>query len=252
MGLKNNDVLDRLLKQVPPKIGLRVIPEPLFQNRLGPSERLYVCIGDYQELQGLTLAVILGRLFERVSQSDEGRLTQIFGKWINTSAGTCVETDYASMKRYERFYVVLIDLSDADALDLFPGTWKSMAYIVSDPERMEQHPNIYQQFMRIVQGEKPFQGLLKSEIDFYELGALENESNQVNPQFRYYSYLTTNSLFGSTIVGLFGIHNRCWHGRGYTGSDGTVASRVFFVRNSDIDHPSVLSCRLMHRHEIVE
>lgn len=250
---------ERLLKRIEPNIGLRIIPKPLFEGCLGFSDRLYVCIGDYEELRGKPLHRVVSMLYGHVGRNDEKKLKEVFGRWCNTKGGGFIEhiadkdDRHFAMNEYDQFYVIKIDLSHADELDLFPGTWKAVAFIACDSRRMAGELALHQTFMQVVRHRNPFEGMVKERIDFYELNAIsEEESYTANPQFHYYSFLTEDSGFADDLLRPFGIYNRCWHGRGYVGYGGLVACRVFLVRNLKLREDCIIGCRLMSRNEILD
>lgn len=242
----------RLEARVTPSVGLRIVPAPLFEGRLGPADRLYVCVADAEELGGLRLSDAVDLVYGGVSVSEE-RMTQLYGRPVHAKYARFQESVPSPIETYSEYYVVELDLRVGE-LDLFPGTWKSMAYILSDRERMLPALDVYEEFRRMVRDDKPFGQSPKSEVDFYELGEAisgDVEYPLLNPQSRYYEFLTTESWFGNTVTRLFGFDCRCWHGRGYVGTGGVVACRVFLVRNLPVSGPGVLSCRRMGRDEVL-
>jgi hypothetical protein len=152
----------------------------------------------------------------------------------------------------EDFYAVHVALDDDPALDPFPGTWKALAYVVSDPVRMRSASRLRDQFLEIVGGRALFAGVPKQDVDFYEYSdSLPAPFGSENPQMEYYAYLSTDSAFTDELLRAFGLWNRCWHGQGYVGLNDRVLARVFLVRNLPITDDRVLSCRLLSRGDVL-
>ena len=247
---RSNQIVRRLLKKVPPRIGLRIVPEKILTSTLGANERLYVCIGDYEEFKGQKLSTVAKGLYGHIGQQNEQVLNEVFGAWVNTSLAVCTQPEADDSLESKRHYVFKINLENSDELDLFPGTWKALAYILSDPVRMLSKIELYKQFIEYVEGRQPFLHSKKNSMDFYDLDRLEEE-NGVHPQREYYNYITTNSGYANSLFSLFGIDNRCWHGRGYIGWNFNLAGRVFLIKNIPINHPNIISCTLMDRDQIL-
>jgi hypothetical protein len=150
------------------------------------------------------------------------------------------------IKKLEQANYVVLRISRAAAirnLDVFPATWRALSYIVSDPKRMQAHPltwsmnpeqyasaRIHALFKEIQAGSK--EGLLslnssKDALGLTDLDRLPEKSEEQE----YYAYLSKDSGFTNSIVDLFGISSRCWHGCGYLGSPGHPLCRFFLLRN---------------------
>lgn len=245
-------VKQRLLDRIEPQIGLRIVPKHLFEGRLGPKERLYVCIGDYEELRGSKLAHAVEILYG--GRSDDEEMKAIYGQWVNLGLGAFREKGPEDIGASPEYYVIKLDISSENDLDLFPGTWRAMSYILSDRARMLQALPVYDQFMRIVHGNKPFGQTSKDAVDFYDFVEIgpDDEYTFANSQLEYYQYVAADSVFANTTVGLFGINNRCWHGRGYIGAHGYFGCRVFLVRNVALPHRNLISCELVRRDEYLK
>jgi hypothetical protein len=216
-----------------PQRACRIIPEERFTGRLGRSDQIYVCVGDHDELRGWPLRQVLGRLY---GFPNDPRLE---------NKRTTFSTD-RDILAFDRFRVLTITLDASDTLDLFPATWKAIAYILSDQQRMAQAHDIYERFVTVL-GDTPRLRLdSKWATDWYECGGSGPDSLwTTDAQLRYYYYISRNSGFTDELVRLFGIDNRCWHGLGCVGLGSTVLSRTFVVRNLPADDGHVTGQRVL-------
>lgn len=245
-------VINRLLQKTPPSIGLRIIPKPLFTGLLGLKQRLYVCIADYDEVKGLPLAKAVEMIYGGFRRTEED-VRELYGNWVNLQLGSFTEEVPQEIHSYPEYYVIKLDLDSANDLDLFPGTWKSIAFILSDKDRMKGREMTHEQFKQNLDNYHLFGDQGEGDLDFYELDQNFSKAEYVgyNPQNRYYDYVTASSNQGNDLTDLFGIYNRCWHGKGYIGSDGLVICRVFLVRNVLLSYKNLISCTLMKREDIL-
>ncbi|MBM4073694.1 MAG: hypothetical protein FJ271_32950 [Planctomycetes bacterium] len=128
-------------------------------------------------------------------------------------------------------------------LDLFPATWRALAYIVSDRSRMGAgnlnwdmkwtefaSARIHALFCRVHNGDES--KLLATQTSKEELGLCDFQRLPEHQQeLEYYHYLSVDSAFTNQIVELFGISHRCWHGCGYLGWPEYPICRFFLLRN---------------------
>ncbi len=143
-----------------------------------------------------------------------------------------------------KFVVLSVSLTDAQAeLDLFPATWRALAYIVSDPSRMafqelrwEVPPEefasarihaLFRNAHRDTERELLASRSSKEELGLSEFDRLPTREEELE----YYHYLSVDSLLTDEIVELFGVSYRCWHGCGYLGWPGFPVCRFFLLRN---------------------
>lgn len=141
-----------------------------------------------------------------------------------------------------KFVVLGVTLDEANkSLDVFPATWRALAYIVPDRQRMRAESLTWYmsptQFAsaRVHAIFREFhqeRGLLAERTSKEELG-LTDFSRLPEPaeELEYYHYLSVNSAFTDDIVELFGISYRCWHGCGYLGWPGFPMCLFFLLRN---------------------
>lgn len=241
----------RLRDRVEPQVGIRIIPKDAFEGRLGSSDRLYVCVGDYDELRGERVGNAV-EILHGGRRRDEAHIKEVYGQWVNLQLGAPVDANH-DQNAPSDYYVLKLDLRAGNDLDLFPGTWKAMSFILTDGERMSAARSVHERFMQIV-GRNRFGNAAKEDVDSHELGHSigEDEVGTDNAQHEFYQYLATDSSFANTLVGLFGIDNRCWHGKGYVGANGYVACRVFLARNVTLSHRSLISCELKGPGDVLE
>jgi hypothetical protein len=128
-------------------------------------------------------------------------------------------------------------------LDVFPGTWRALSFIVSDPERMSARKSdwnmkltdyllshFHEHFKEIQKNARD--DLLAVNQTKESLGLTElDQLPEQGEEFRYYSYLSKDSAFTNRIMELFGISCRCWHGCGYIGSIGQPLCRIYLLKN---------------------
>lgn len=150
------------------------------------------------------------------------------------------------LKKLEQISYVVLRIPRTAAvrdLDVFPATWRALSYIVSDPQRMGAHPltwdmtpeqyasaRIHALFKEIQDGSKGELLALNNTKESIGLTDLERLPEKREEQ-EYYAYLSKDSCFTNSIVDLFGISSRCWHGCGYLGRPGEPLCRFFLLRN---------------------
>lgn len=243
------DIVARVSGRVQPRLAVRLIPKPAFQGWLGRPDRLYVCLGDYEELQGLTVGDAADRLYGGGRDKDEK-----YGGFANHRWGIAwhhespPDDDGAlSTARAEEYFVVTVALEDDEAVDLFPGTWKAIAYIITDSERMRARPDIRERLLAMHEGATPFESREKAAIDFLEYSDPGDDEYSENVQRPYYDYITHDSGYGTEALDPFGVYNRCWHGRGYVGACAELWCRVFLGKNLPVSDQHIVSCELLSR-----
>lgn len=245
-------IAQRLAARIPPRFGVRLVPKHRFSGNLASPKRLYTCIADLEEMKGLPVAEVARRVYGLIPPAI-GPESSGLG-WFNYSLGTYhVPYTDQELLNSEEFYAITLDVERYPSeCDMFPGTWKSLAFILCDRDRMQSRMEIFERFYEIRHGSDPFQSAPKDLIDFWELPTTPHELLGCNTAPRngpvcYYDFLSTNSLFMDEIVDLFGTHNRCWHGGGYIGVEDTLLSRVFLVRNLSLRSAPILDVRLLRR-----
>lgn len=142
------------------------------------------------------------------------------------------------------FLVITVNLAEARKdLDVFPATWRALAFIVSDPGRMGARRLSWQmsvsEFARarihalfVETHRESGQGLLAERMTKEQLGLTDlHRTSSVEEESEYYHYLSADSAFTNEIVELFGISHRCWHGCGYLGWPDHPLCRFFLLRN---------------------
>lgn len=235
---------------------VRVIPGQHFVGTPTLPHRPYAFYADAFSLHGRTIAECY-RLLSGLGlppapfaekhkspfvRSDEFGPSAPIGSLMNTSEGSIARTDMSLGALLEESFVVL-EADPSQDLDPFPATWRAIAFIVSDRERMgatelswrippDLYPSarVYALFndlhrqsglgMLAERQTKDALGL----SDFTLLPTRDEEAE-------YYAYLSHDSGFTDEIVRLFGLQNRCWHGCGYIGRPGFPLCRTFLLRN---------------------
>ncbi len=192
------EIRRRYETRAPVRRGVRLVPRATFDadGSLGPSERKYVFVGDYEEQRHRTLRQVLtnlwiGDAFERVDNSNIDWLALTF------------------------------DLGELNSrkMDLLPATWKASFRILSDPKRAG-----------CFEASEEEQGLLgRPPRDYYSADQSLWYSRCTIAERRYTPWGTDYYL--SAILGISFLS---FDGRGFTerheGRDG-VPSRVFLIRN---------------------
>jgi hypothetical protein len=240
-----DQIASRIRNRVRPRLGVRLIPKRIYAGWLGRRDRLYVCLGDYDEFCGLTVGDAADRLYGGLEV--KGKRSSIAWHYEPSLDGG----SYLSAATAEEYYVLTVALDDEAAVDLFPGTWKAIAYIATDPDRMRARSDIREQLLALHAGATPFETREKAAIDFLEYHDPGNEECSRNVQARYYAYLTCDSGYGNTVLEPFGVHNRCWHGRGYVGAFGELWCRIFLSRNLPGKHAQIVSCDVRKRQALL-
>lgn len=248
------EIAARVRDRVPPRRLVRLIPKPCFVGSLGFEHRLYTCVADYEELQGLSVREAAARLYGGKRHQD-----QKYGGFANhhwrlawhfeRQGGDSLDFEADSA---DHFFVVTLTAGQHDALDLFPGTWKAIAYIATDHRRMHPRSDIAERLLEIHRGRLPCDHSDKSQIDFLGYADPGHDEYSQNEQGQFYSYLSYDSAYTNEVLEPFGVSNRCWHGRGYVGAFGDIFARVFLVRNLPLRHDCIVSCELMPRDAVLE
>lgn len=251
--MKPTEVAGRLRWRVAPRLAVRLIPKSIFQGWLGRADRLYVCLGDYEEVQGLKVGDAADRLYGGKRGRDEkyGGFGNHHWRiaWHHEPPGDADDLTFAAGA--EEYFVVTVALDDEEEVDLFPGTWKSIAYIATDAGRMKPRTDIRERLLELHEGVTPFETREKAAIDFLEYSDPGRDEYADNVQGRYYAYVAHDSGYANEVLDPFGVYNRCWHGRGYVGAYGELWCRVFLGRNLPLSHGSILSCELLPRDAVL-
>jgi hypothetical protein len=255
LGMVSEQLVGRLQSGFKPRLALRLIPKGLFTGSLGRPGRPYVCLADYEELQGLTVREVVDRVYGGLKDRDPEQYGG-FANWgwrhawhfESAEPGVHFQPDDAACQEY---FVVTLALDDDEAVDFFPGTWKAVAYIASDPERLPDHLSLVTPLLEHHAGKTPFLARKKSAIDFYEFQDPFEDEQFNNPQQSYYDYLFHPGILGGSPLEPFGIYNNCWHGRGYVGANGVMWCRVFLGRNLPLSHPQIRSCDLLSLDDVL-
>lgn len=244
----HEEMAQRVLDRVPPKLLLRIIPKPCMTGKLGPEHRYFVCLADYEELQGLPLREVVKRIYNGFNSDIEALAaahpeapfydtkSYLFSEYgdIPPSCDALEETE---------FYVMAIQ--PGEELGCVPATWKAMALIITDFER---YPNAHatHSYLERFKGFRPFKvSDFTHGLDYYGFDSFKDERAVIAAQQDAYAYLRTPDLSFDDIIDSFGVHAWCWHGCGYIGPGFHILSRVFFGKNLPISHPLVQSFQLM-------
>lgn len=248
-------IAERIAARTPPRRLIRLIPKQVFVGSLGPLHRPYVMFGDYEEMQGLTVLEAAKRLYGGISEDNPEKYLGFMNHFWRQAwhrehqSGNGIEFD--AVKDATEFFVVTVEAQSSD-LDLFPGTWKALAFIATDYSRMKGHHDLTERLLRLHRGQRPDWTLNKNHSHDF-LGYRHPSDNDLvgSIQGHYYSYLSQDSAWATELLEYFGVDNRCWHGNGYVGQAGEYFARVFLGRNLPLSHPQVVSCVLMKRDEVL-
>lgn len=249
-------IRQRLILRTRPGLLVRLIPKTAFMGSLGPLHRPYVCFGDYEEVQGLTVLDAARKLYGGVAETDPEK----YGGFMNHNwrvawsferqAVGAAADDCAYMA--EQFYVVTVRTDHYEALDLFPGTWKALAYIATDHARMGDAAHVAEQLIQLNGGHRPAlenHGFPGEDFYLYTDPAEQDEGS--DPQAKYYGYVAVDSGYANEVLSYFGVDNRCWRGSGYVGAFGEWFARVFLGRNLPLNSPLIHSCTLLGREDVL-
>lgn len=187
-----------------------------------------VLVGDYDEVKGHSLRDVANCLFG-IDQPTYSADFNLLKKYAYPDA----IHDWPAAWR-----VFLVRLHDDTAVDLFPGAWKSVAFIMQDEERMSRNPSLHAAFLQTHGSHHQHHFAKKQAVDFLELDAEFQWSG--SSQAGWYHYCSKDSILANDIVREVGVGNRCWHGRGYIGTAPDVRARVFLMKNLPADHPAVI------------
>ncbi|BBN96998.1 polyketide synthase, pelF [Deinococcus grandis] len=251
MTKDSEQIRQRLILRTRPGLLIRLIPKRAFTGQLGPLHRPYVCFGDYEEMQGLTVQDAARRLYGGVDDTDPEKYSgYMSSRWrVAWHTETIKSEEGFPEPAYleDEFYVVTVRTDQEEPLDLFPGTWKALAYLATDHHRMGAAAQVTDQLLNIHGGTRPpleHYGL--SGEDFYLYRDPAEQDRGLDPQAAYYAYVAADSGFANDVLDLFGVDNRCWRGGGYVGAYGEWYARVFLGRNLPLSSPLIHSCVLMH------
>lgn len=245
-------IRQRFILRVRPGLLVRLIPKTAFTGSMGPLHRPYVCFGDYEEVQGLTVLEAAQRFYGGIAETDTE--TYAYG-WRDAwhYERKAVGTD-ASQFAYlaDQFYVVTIRTDHHEELDLFPATWKALAYIATDHARMGDAAHVADHLIHLNDGQRPaLQNHGHPGEDFYLFSDPAEQDKGIDPQAQYYSYVAIDSGYANEVLDFFGVDNRCWRGSGYVGAYGKWFVRVFLGRNLPLSSPLIHSCTLMGREDLL-
>ena len=222
----------RLFSNHRPRFGIRLIPAEKDLVNIGPSQCAYVCIGDYEEHLSLTIEEILTRLFCCNLENDpENGLIRKYA-----SAEIPFLHSHPKPPTPERWNIFRIRLENDSEVDLFPGTWKSMAFILQDPKRMQTRTDVYDYFKNLKKYNY-YDFFAKEENDFIDLRSRFGWRS--SPQSFWGSHISEESGMTDYLLKAFGVNNRCWHGQGYIGTAPAVFGRVFLIKNLPVSSTAV-------------
>lgn len=254
VGMSYQEMAQRVLDRVQPKLLLRVIPKPCMTGQLGPVHRAYVCLADYEELQGLPMREVVSRIYngfdnkldELVAAHPDAPFydtkSYLFGEYGGLAEG------YNALEEKE-FYVLAVEPSED--LNCVPATWKAMALLATSHEQFPE-PRIVNHYLERYKGFRPYRvSDFLHGLDYYEFTSFADERAVVASQADAYRYLSSTDLSIHEVIELFGVNALCWHGCGYIGPGFHILSRVFFGRNLPISHALVQSCQLMSVDEVL-
>lgn len=223
-------ITSRLFSRLRPSYGIRLVPAEGAADRIGPPDRSFVCIGDYDEVKGHTVMDVANCLFG-IDQPPSYYSPAFLSKKY-----AYPEVIHQWPAAWRAF---LVRLHDDSEVDLFPGTWKSIAFIMQDKQRMLRNPDLYRSFREMHGGQHGYDFCFgKHGIDFLELDAEFQWSGST--QAGWYHYCSKDSGLANEIVREVGVANRCWHGRGYIGTAPDIRARVFLIKNLPIAHQMVM------------
>ena len=249
-------VRQRLTMRAHPGLLVRLIPKAAFAGSLGPRHRRYVCFGDYEELQGLTVQEAARRLYGGIAATDPEKYGGFMNHnwrvaWNFERSVTETEADTLAYMADE-FYVVTVRTDNHDELDLFPGTWKALAYIATDHARMGSAAHVADHLIQLNDGQMPvMEKYGYSGEDFYLFKDPVEQDQGIDPQGTYYAYLAIDSAYANDVLEFFGVDNRCWRGCGYVGAFGEWYARVFLGRNLRLNSSLIHSCTLLNRDDVL-
>lgn len=242
---------------------IRIIPSQRFLGLPAQANRPYAFFADTESIKGKTIAesyrLVNGLGLPDDMESGTKHCTPyIWYGWpksgvcsgdpiskIKVKKSNQIISEDLQLEDLEKIEFVILRISWSLAvhdLDVFPATWRALAYIVSDPKRMSAKSlswnmslseyasaSIHAHFREIHEGEKNLLALTKSKtnLGLTNLDDLPSKKEEME----YYSYLSKDSIFVDKIVDLFGISCRCWHGCGYLGPIGKPIVRFFWLRN---------------------
>ncbi|MFC4427209.1 hypothetical protein [Deinococcus navajonensis] len=252
-GMTPQQMAQRVIDRVPPKLLLRVIPKRIMTGQLGPPHRPYVCMADYEELQGLAIREVINRIYNGFKHNLDDLIAAYPDAPFYDTKSYLFGEDHIdgvhSEIQEQEFYIFAI--RPGEALDCVPATWKAMGIIATDHERFPV-THIVDALLTEHGGQRPLnvKDILGS-IDYYEFKNFEDEREVVRTQWNYHDYLRIDAIGIYNIMELFGTKIECWHGCGYIGPGFHILSRVFFGKNLPISHDLVYFCRLMSLEDIL-
>ena len=166
-------------------------------------------------------------------------------KFRKAGKGNIRQQDY-SEKHLNSLEFIIIKVPGQVAkwqFDAFPATWRALAYILSDAERMGGRPASYDikpaDYARnrlhalfcdlLAKNDKDRLALMKSkgELGLDDLSKLPDH----NKEQAYYNYISMNPQILREVTDLFGISYWCWHGGGYIGWPEEPLCRLYFLKN---------------------
>lgn len=246
--MSHEEMAQRVLDRVPPKLLLRIIPKPCMTGQFGPEHRHYVCFADYEELQGLPLREVVKRIYNGFDNEIENLVAAHPNAPFYDTKSYLFE-EYGSIppscNAMEETEFFVLAVQPAAELDCVPATWKAMALIITDDER---YPNahITNSYLERFKGFRPFKTSdFTHGLDYYGFDNFVDERAVIASQGDAYNYLRETDWSFDEIIDSFGVHAWCWHGCGYIGPGFHILSRVFFGKNLAIGHLLVQSCQLM-------
>lgn len=226
------------IKTVPASDLVRIMPEHRYAGIPTLAHRPYAFYADAESLKGKTVAEcfsLVHGLNLPAMESGTKHCSPFIGN-----------RDLLPEENLEDINYVMLRVSRKKAiqdLDVFPATWRALAYIVSDPQRMGAQPLSWKMNYRefasarihaLFKESCEWNGdnLLASRESKDSLGLNDLESlRSKEDEFNYYSYISRDPALMYDIEELFGINCRCWHGCGYLGPLGKPICHFFWLRN---------------------
>lgn len=128
MTKDSEQIRQRLILRTRPGLLIRLIPKRAFTGQLGPLHRPYVCFGDYEEMQGLTVQDAARRLYGGVDDTDPEKYSgYMSSRWrVAWHTETIKSEEGFPEPAYleDEFYVVTVRTDQEEPLDLFPARGK--------------------------------------------------------------------------------------------------------------------------------
>ena len=226
------------INTAPPSDLVRIMPEHRYAGLPTLAHRPYAFYADAPSLKGRTVAECFSLVHGLNLPPMESGI-----KHCSPSIGNAEQLPEENL---EDINYVILRVSKQKAmqyLDAFPATWRALAYIVSDPERMNAQPLSWK--MNYVEYASPHIHALfkeshtkagnqllaatetKKSLGLNDLERIRTKAEESD----YYAYLSHDSILMNEIGELFGISCRCWHGCGYLGPPDKPICHFFWLRN---------------------